>query len=102
MAVSTIQANVKYESGTLATYTWGTVTYTLDKVNRICYMRLSGNGNASPDSTTVITVPDGLKPKISMLAPLYNGSSMEIGSSSLSIRTTGGNWCAGSLVYPIV
>lgn len=102
MAVSTIQANVKYESGTLATYTWGTVTYMLDKVNKICYIRLTGNNNATPNSATTITVPDGLETKIPMLIPLYKGLYMGIANTSLNINTAGENWCSGSLVYPTV
>ena len=93
-----------YESGTIASETYGSLWYVYSPTQHIAQVRWAGNGNSASTAVKTYTLPDKLKPRGpgSPFCVLHNGLFMEInmaGTLQLNIGSTTATWSAGFISY---
>ena len=93
------------ETGTIATYSYGRITYAYKAITHEAHLRWSGNSEVPPVNSINLPLPEKLLPKIGCeaIAPLYQGGYIEAtrgtNNCNISFGTSPKGWMAGSIRY---
>jgi hypothetical protein len=100
MATSTIKSMCEIEQCTLATYSFGTLSYIVNKRLKIATVAWQGNGTAGDGQAHSVSLPSGLIPYGSPLVPLYIGGFLQVNPDGIGqVRVPDATWSAGSVTY---